>query len=171
MSITVTFRPQLALHYNCLSYLNITYSEQRIPLALGGEGQGPKAVLSANDINIGDIFIGEQKKEQLIIENKGEIEAEFQLLKSETPFGKMFGFDLDRGILEVQKRMAFEWSFRSSILGEFSETFKWKLEGSTDMLSVIFTGHVMAPKFQFSPSQIDFGKASFSFPKPKTIKL
>jgi hydrocephalus-inducing protein len=67
--------------------------------------------------------------------------------------------------------MAFEWSFRSSILGEFSETFKWKLEGSTDMLSVIFTGHVMAPKFQFSPSQIDFGKASFSFPKPKTIKL
>lgn len=83
----------------------------------------------------------------------------------------MFGFDLDRGILEVQKRMAFEWNFRSSILGEFSETFKWKLEGSTDMLSVIFTGHVMAPKFQFSPSQIDFGKASFSFPKPKTIKL
>ncbi len=38
MTITVTFRPQLALHYNCLSYLNISYSEQRIPLALGGEG-------------------------------------------------------------------------------------------------------------------------------------
>ena len=39
------------------------------------------------------------------------------------------------------------------------------------MLNIIFTGHVMAPKFAFSPNCIDFGKASYSFPLPKQIKL
>ena len=71
----------------------------------------------------------------------------------------------------MQRRLPFEWRFASSILGEFSETFKWKLDGSSDMLNIIFTGHVMAPKFQFTPNYIDFGRVSYSFPSPKTIRL
>ena len=72
MTITITFSPKLALHYSCTSHLNISFSETRLPLFLEGEGKGPKAVLSANDINIGDIYIGEEKKESIVIENKGK---------------------------------------------------------------------------------------------------
>ena len=60
---------------------------------------GPSAILSANDINIGDIYIGEEKKETIVIENNGEIKASFELIPNETPFGKMFSFDIQRGIL------------------------------------------------------------------------
>lgn len=62
---------------------------------------GPSAVLSANDINIGDIYVGEEKRETIVIENNGEIKAQFELLPNMTPFGKMFSFDLDKGVLEV----------------------------------------------------------------------
>ncbi len=85
-------------------------------------------------------------------------------MNNETPFGKMFNFDIERGILEVGERLPFEWKFKSTILGEFSETFRWKLDGSSEMLPILFTGHVMAPKFTFTPNYIDFGKASYSFP-------
>ncbi len=119
---------------------------------------GPSAVLSANDINIGDIYVGEERKETIVIENNGEIKAQFEMMPNLTPFGKMFSFDVTKGILDVQKRLPFEWRFASTILGEFSETFKWKLDGSSDMLNIIFTGHVMAPKFNFTPNFIDFGR-------------
>jgi len=46
-----------------------------LPLHLAGEGMGPSAVLSANDINIGDIYVGEERKETIVIENNGEIKA------------------------------------------------------------------------------------------------
>ena len=147
MTITITFQPKLALHYSCTSFCNISFSDQRLSLHLAGEGIGPRAILSATDINIGDIYVGEEKKETILIENRGEIKAQFELMNNDTPFGKMFNFGLDKGILEVGQRKPFEWTFKSSILGEFSETFRWKLDGSSDMLPILFTGHVLAPKF------------------------
>ena len=44
--------------------------------------------------------------------------------------------------------MSFKVVFRSTILGEFSETFKYKLEGTKDLISLTFKGHVIAPTFR-----------------------
>jgi hydrocephalus-inducing protein len=44
--------------------------------------------------------------------------------------------------------MQFKVIFKSEILGEFSETFKFKLEGTKDLLSLTFKGHVIAPTFK-----------------------
>lgn len=59
----------------------------------------------------------------------------------------------------------------SDILGEFSETFRFALEGSSEMLTLTFKGHVVAPTFRFSEDIIDFGKVSYKFPEIRTVYL
>lgn len=61
--------------------------------------------------------------------------------------------------------------FMSDILGEFSETFRFALEGSSEMLTLTFKGHVVAPTFRFSEEVIDFGRVSYMFPVKKTLYL
>jgi hydrocephalus-inducing protein len=53
--------------------------------------------------------------------------------------------------------------FRSHILGEFSETFKWKLKGTKDLLTLTFKGHVIPPTFVIEPEEINFGVVSYMF--------
>lgn len=76
----------------------------------------------------------------------------------------MFSFDKKKGTLGVGERVPISIKFSSSIPGEFKETFRWKLEGSSDMLSILFIGHVVAPTFSFSEEAINFGKVSYAFP-------
>ena len=163
MTITVTFKPQGALHYSCTSFCNISCSADRLALHLAGEGIGPKAYLSMVEKSLGDVFVTQTKPMDLMIENKGEIEARFELISNETPFGKMFHFQIEKGILGVGERIPFHINFCSTILGEFSETFKWRLEGSTETLSILFTGHVIAPTFTFSKDEIRFKRVSYRY--------
>lgn len=171
MTVTVTFLPQGALHYSCTAFCNISCSADRLPLHLSGEGIGPKAYLSMVERSLGDVFVTQNKPTDIIIENKGEIEAKFELISNETPFGKMFHFEIEKGTLGVGERIPFRINFCSTILGEFSETFKWKLEGSTETLSILFTGHVIAPTFYFNKEEIKFKRVSYSFPKTKKIRM
>jgi hydrocephalus-inducing protein len=62
-------------------------------------------------------------------------------------------------------------TFKSDILGEFSETFRFALEGSSEMLTLTFKGHVVAPTFKFSEEIIDFGRVSYKFPIHRTVYL
>lgn len=62
-------------------------------------------------------------------------------------------------------------TFKSDILGEFSETFRFALEGSSEMLTLTFKGHVVAPTFKFSEEVIDFGRVSYKFPIHKSVYL
>lgn len=171
MTVTVTFLPQGALHYSCTAFCNISCSADRLPLHLSGEGIGPRAYLSMVERSLGDVFVTQNKPTDIIIENKGEIEAKFELIPNETPFGKMFHFQIEKGTLGVGERIFCRIDFCSTILGEFSETFKWKLEGSTETLSILFTGHVIAPTFMFNKEEIRFKRVSYSFPKTKKIKM
>lgn len=106
-----------------------------------------------------------------MIENQGEIEAKFELVPNETPFGRMFHFSVERGVLDVGGRMPFQVTFCSAILGEFSEKFRWKLEGSTELHHIDFTGHVMSPSFKFDKEELNFGKVSYSFPNTRKVRL
>ena len=62
-------------------------------------------------------------------------------------------------------------TFKSDILGEFSETFRFALEGSSEMLTLTFKGHVVAPTFRFSEDIINFGQVSYKFAENKTVFL
>lgn len=111
------------------------------------------------------------EKYEITIENRGEIECKFEMLPNERNFAKMFDFKVRKGTLGVGKRMAIPIEFCSTIPGEFKETFRWRLEGSTELLSLLCFGHVIAPTFKFDSDVIDFGKVSYSFPTEQKIKL
>ncbi len=91
------------------------------------------------------------------IDNTGEIDCHYKLIPYETPFGSKFHFDKTEGVLGVKEksRDLIKVSFKSDILGEFSETFRFALEGSSEMLTLTFKGHVVAPTFKFSEEIID----------------
>jgi len=171
MTITICFVPKNALHYNCLSYCNISCSEERLNLTLSGNGIGPKAVLSQNELAIGNKFVNERASFEVQIENRGEIECRFELIPNERSFGKMFTFERTRGVMNVGQRMILPISFCSSIPGEFKEAFRFKLEGSSEILQILGFGHVIAPTFKFDTELIDFKKVSYSFPVYQTISL
>lgn len=140
-------------------------------MSLEGEGKGPKAIISPNWKDIGDVYINEVIKENVTIENGGQIDCHFKLMESETPFSKMFDFKVTEKILKVDERLSFDVEFRSNILGEFSETFKWELEGTKDLLNLTFKGHVIPPTFQFDKDQIDFKIVSFKFTEQKELMI
>ncbi len=124
-------------------------------------------------MDIGDIFVTNQKSFELGIENTGEIDCHWKLIPYETPFGSKFNFSKTDGTLGVREhvRDLLRVTFMSDILGEFSETFRFALEGSSEMLTLTFKGHVVAPTFRFSEDIIDFGKVSYKFPETKTVYL
>lgn len=95
------------------------------------------------------------------------------MIPYETPFGSKFHFSKTEGILGVNQniRDLIKVTFKSDILGEFSETFRFALEGSSEMLTLTFKGHVVAPTFKFSEEIIDFGRVSYRFSIKKTVYL
>jgi len=124
-------------------------------------------------MDIGDIFVTSEKKFEVAIENTGEIDCHWKLIPYETPFGSKFQFSKSEGVLGVKEnhRDLLHVRFLSDILGEFSETFRFALEGSSEMLTLTFRGHVVAPTFRFSDEIIDFGRVSYKFPVSKTVRL
>ena len=124
-------------------------------------------------MDIGDIFVTSEKIFEVGIENTGEIDCHRKLIPYETPFGSKFSFSKSEGVLGVKenKRDLIKVKFLSDILGEFSETFRFALEGSADMLTLTFRGHVVAPTFKFSDEIIDFGKVSYKFVVSKIVYL
>ena len=138
-----------------------------------GQGRGPQAQLSITEMDIGDIFVNYQNEFDVGIENTGEIDCHWKLVPYETPFGSKFHFSKTEGVLGVKDkpRDLIRVTFKSDILGEFSETFRFAMEGSAEMLSLTFKGHVVAPTFKFSEETIDFGRVSYKFPVQKTVHL
>ena len=49
---------------------------------------------------MGDLCMGEEWKSELMIENQGDIDAEFEILPNDSPFGLMFDFDIKKSILK-----------------------------------------------------------------------
>jgi hydrocephalus-inducing protein len=123
--------------------------------------------------DIGDIFVNYLREFPVGIENTGEIDCHWKLIPYETPFGSKFHFSKTEGILGVNQnvRDLIKVTFKSDILGEFSETFRFALEGSSEMLTLTFKGHVVAPTFKFSAEIIDFEKVSYKFPIRREVTL
>jgi hydrocephalus-inducing protein len=87
--------PTQANHYECMAYCNISCAEERLPLKLKGEGIGPKAYLTQQEINFGDVFVNQPIKQTIQIENRGEIQCHFSLIKQDRAFAKMFDFSIE----------------------------------------------------------------------------
>ena len=71
----------------------------------------------------------------------------------------------------MSQRINFFMTFKSTKIGQFIETFRWQLKGSSDYLNLSVKGHVKAPKFEFDNQFLDFGKVSFQFEEVRKLTL
>ena len=170
-TITIMFKPNAAKNYYRLAYCDITGRESRLPLKITGDGIGPKAVFSCDSIDIGNIFIGSRHSYEVILENTGDIAAEYKLLQPESIFGPLFSFHPNEGCVDIGELQLIKIIFTSHILGTFTETFKFALNGAPKNLELRIHGTVIGPTFKFDTNKLKFGNVSFGFVHSKVLTL
>lgn len=99
--MTVVFKPTASKKYQQTAYCNISCSDKRLPIVLEGEGLGPKAILSTNQLFINDVFVNDHQNYNIYIENKGEIPARFSLVKGESSSVSSIKFNIEEETLQV----------------------------------------------------------------------
>lgn len=171
IEITVTFKPDTAALFNCLGFLDISGRQDRLSLHMSGQGIGPHASLSFDILDVGDVFINDEQNYELIISNKGDIPAQWTFMSTLTRFGSKFDFSPKEGNLAPGKTQKIAIKFESDILGEFSEYFRFALQGNEDMLVCQIKGHVVGPTFHFDCTKIDFGVVSYDYLHSSTMRL
>ncbi len=104
--VSVMFQPEEATSYSRVLYCDITGRESRLPLKIRGEGVGPRCVFSFDTLDIQNVFVNSAHAYEVVIENKGDIEALFSLVPSESLFGPKFTFAPSNGVLSPGKLQA-----------------------------------------------------------------
>ena len=74
-----------------------------------------------------------------------------------TKFGNKFTFYPKEGTLRPGESETISINFESDVLGEFSEFFRFSLQGNEHLLECNIKGHVTGPTFHFDCQKIDFG--------------
>ena len=171
IEITCTFRPDTAAHFTCLAHLDISGREDRLNLTLSGQGIGPHAALSFDILDFGDVFVNSEVSYELSIANKGDIPAQWGFISSLTRFGNKFTFTPTDGTLEVGQVQPIKLRFISDVLGEFSEHFRFGLQGNEETLMCQVKGQVIGPTFHFDCKSIEFGAVSFDYLHSVTVRL
>lgn len=171
MEITVTFRPDTAALFNCISYLDISGRSDRLLLNCSGQGIGPHAALSFDVLDVGDVFINDEQHYEISMINKGDIIANWTFMSSLTRFGNKFKFSPTEGILNPGQSQVIHIKFESDVLGEFSEYFRFALQGNEDMLVCQVKGHVVGPTFCFDVNSISFGTVSYDYLHSRNLRL
>jgi hydrocephalus-inducing protein len=167
----VTFNPQLATQYFATAHLDIQGVRDRIPLAIKGTGLGPQCALSFDSLDLGDIFINSVHQYEVMLENRGSIEAKYALMPQQTLFGPKFKFTPQSGTIAAGSTQPLSISFCSDIIGIVSETFKIHVSGSGNELELHFKGRVIGPTFHFDVEEIDYGNVSYNFYHRKEFQL
>ncbi|XP_062442830.1 hydrocephalus-inducing protein homolog [Rhea pennata] len=162
--INVIFKPREARVYQQTVYCDISGRETRLPLRIRGEGVGPKLRFGFDQLDIGKVFVGSAHSYEAILFNKGAIDALFSLVPPATALGSCFTFHPQEGIILPEGLQAIQISFRSTILGEFTEEFGFSVHGSPEPVTLTIRGCVIGPTFHFSVPSLDFGDVSFGFP-------
>ena len=171
MEVTVSFRPDTAALFSCVAFLDISGREDRLALNLSGQGIGPHAALSFDVLDVGDVFINDPQVYELFISNKGDIPAHWSFLNSLTKFGNKFSFFPTEGVLQPGQVEKIKIDLCSDILGEFSENFRFHLQGNEDVLLCQIKGHVVGPTFHVDCKSIDFGVVSYDLLHSANVRL
>ncbi|GMH35419.1 hypothetical protein BSKO_03287 [Bryopsis sp. KO-2023] len=171
IEITVEFRPTYAKDYETVAFVDIQGRENRIPVTIRAKGLGPEAVFSYDALDVGDTFINTLHQYEVELQNRGKIDAKFQLLPPNTEFGSKFRFEPDHGSLVAGQVQIIKVNLMSDILGAFHQTFRWEILSSSKPLILEFIGRVVGPSFQVDSNELDFGIVSYGFRYTKQFNL
>ena len=136
--ITVVFKPHQAQTYTRTAFCDITGRESRLPLRIRGDGNGPRVQFSFDTLDMGNIFVNSTHTYEVVLANKGDIDAIFNIIPSNSVFGPRFLFNPAEGIVMPDGHQAIQVSFNSPFLGEFCEDFYFQVDGSPENLKLSF---------------------------------
>ncbi|NXW03107.1 HYDIN protein, partial [Fregetta grallaria] len=169
--INVIFKPREARVYQQTVYCDISGRETRLPLRIKGEGIGPRLRFSFDQLDIGKVFVGSAHSYEAILFNKGAIDALFSLVPPVTALGSCFTFLPREGIILPDELQVIQISFSSTILGQFTEEFRFSVNGSPEPVTLTIRGCVIGPTFHFNVPSLRFGDVSFGFPRTLSCRL
>ncbi|XP_071613168.1 hydrocephalus-inducing protein homolog [Heliangelus exortis] len=162
--IKVIFKPQEARTYQQTVFCDISGCESRLSLRITGEGVGPQLRFNFEQLDIGKVFLGADHSYEAILCNKGAIAALFNLVPPATALGSCFMFLPQEGFIMPDELQAIQISFTPTILGQFTEEFKFRVIGSPEPVTLTIRGCVIGPTFHFNVPALHFGDVSFGFP-------
>ncbi|XP_028665442.1 hydrocephalus-inducing protein homolog [Erpetoichthys calabaricus] len=163
--VNILFKPKEAKLYQQNVYCDITGRETRLSLRIKGEGIGPKLVSSFDKLDMGNIFIGSKHSYEVLLANKGDIDAIFTLVPPVSALGACFTFNPSEGIVLPGGFQAIHVKFSSGILGDFQEDFQFSVDSSPQNISITFRGCVIGPTFHFNIPALNFGDVPYGFPQ------
>eukprot|EP01063_Lacrimia_lanifica_P026221 TRINITY_DN349_c0_g2_i1.p1 TRINITY_DN349_c0_g2~~TRINITY_DN349_c0_g2_i1.p1 ORF type:complete len:4697 (+),score=2083.13 TRINITY_DN349_c0_g2_i1:84-14174(+) len=169
--IVVTFNPQLAATCEVAAYLDIVGRSERLPLTLKGQGVGPKCQFSYDALDLGDVFINSIRKYEVMLQNRGSIDARFSLNQTSSMFAKKFKFKPSHGTVAPGDSQAISIIFCSDRIGILNEVFHFHIQGSGNDLGIHIKGRVIGPTFHFDTDEIDFGNVSYNFMHRRAFHL
>ncbi|NXG68880.1 HYDIN protein, partial [Baryphthengus martii] len=169
--INVIFKPQEARVYQQTVYCDISGRETRLPLRVKGEGTGPRLCFNFDQLDIGKVFVGSAHGYEAILFNRGVIDAFFSFVPPATALGSCFTFLPQEGIILPDGLQVIQISFSSTILGQFTEEFRFNVKGSPEPVTLTIRGCVIGPTFHFSVPSLHFGDVSFGFPHTLSCRL
>jgi hydrocephalus-inducing protein len=171
LDIQVLFRPSQAQKYDQTAWLDIVGREQRLPLTLTGEGEGAKLESSFKTLDIGCVYVGSTHLYEVVLANKGFIEARYKICLPNSAFGSCFHFEPSSGIIPIENYQAIQITFHSEQLGQFNEIFNVEIDGNPNLLPITISGQVIGPTFYFDQAQLKYGLISYGFQTTLTCHL
>jgi hydrocephalus-inducing protein len=100
---------------------------------------------------------------KVVLENRGDIELEYNLRETRGVFGPSFRFKPSAGHLNVGEQVRIDVFFAPDNLGSIYEEFEWDLNGASEPLLLTFKGKCVGPNIHSNIDKINFGKVSFGF--------
>eukprot|EP01062_Namystynia_karyoxenos_P075960 TRINITY_DN7388_c0_g1_i1.p1 TRINITY_DN7388_c0_g1~~TRINITY_DN7388_c0_g1_i1.p1 ORF type:complete len:3850 (+),score=1433.28 TRINITY_DN7388_c0_g1_i1:116-11551(+) len=168
---TVTFNPQMATTCEVVAYVDVVGRAERLPLSLKGHGIGPQCQFSYDALDLGDVFINSIHHYEVILENRGSIEARYSLQQSRSLFAPKFRFSPSHAAIPPGQTQVIEIEFCSDIIGILNEAFHFTIQGAKDDLVLHFKGRVIGPTFHCDVDEIDFGNVAYNFMHRRTFNL
>ena len=114
-SKSVTYKPEKTGHFEQTFFCDVQGRENRLPLVVRGFGQGPQLEFNYDSIDIGRIFVTSHHTYEIVLRNKGEIDAIFSFNPSKTAFGSRFSFTPTEGIVMPGGYQLIEVSFSAMV--------------------------------------------------------
>uniref|UniRef100_T1FWU7 HYDIN/VesB/CFA65-like Ig-like domain-containing protein n=1 Tax=Helobdella robusta TaxID=6412 RepID=T1FWU7_HELRO len=172
VDIKVTFAPRSDGHLDTIMYCDVEGRETRLPLYIKGQAQGPSVELSYDSLDMGDVVFHTTNIYEIILANKGLIDADFKIfLDGSSQLKSCFEVEPEAGHLGANIQQIICVRFTANTLGHFSCKFKFEITNQPRDLFVIYKGCVVAPSFQFSVDQLDFGAVSCGFEVTRSFVL
>ncbi|XP_028982034.1 hydrocephalus-inducing protein homolog [Diachasma alloeum] len=169
--VLVTFQPQVMGEIAITAFLEISGSEQRLPLNISGICRGPEIKLNTSAIEIEKIYLCSTQNIEIISSNVGFIPGTLVHREKPSDFSAVIRVSPQSHELYPNEYKSFNLSFTPSRTGEFVERVDFIIEESSEVMSVYVTGHSICPKLYFDKPSIDLGVTGVSFTSTEEVTL